>query len=163
MVALSDDFIEIYDPEIDAPGLIGQVRARLEQRRQAQGYSRPSFPTYGAISAHPAMPQDLPEQANLYHHLRQANKLYNQVETAVVLASSPATSVPILGQLWRLIREQAHSLVLFYVNRSTAEQVNLNRHLVSVLNELTTLNQEQQKTITALQEEVETLRRQVEE
>ena len=79
-------------------------------------------------------------------------------ETAPVLAASAATQLPLFGRLWKLVREQAHQLVLFYVNRLVAHQTNVDRHLVSVANELTREIQEQQEQIRALQEEVEALR-----
>jgi hypothetical protein len=155
------EFIEIHDPQVTATMLAGEIRARVQQRRQL-GKPHVDFPTYGAVTACPEASQELPFRPNLFHHLRQANRSYNRIETATVLAPSPATQVPVLGRLWSLIREQAHSLVLFYVNRATVEQLKINRHLVSVANELTIMLQEQQATTGRLQQEIEMLREQVE-
>jgi hypothetical protein len=159
--ALSDDFLELYDPEITAEQLLAAVYERLEKRRRLPGYSPASFPVYAAVTPQPEMPLGLPYRTNLYHHLRQANRLYCQVETGPQLGPSTATQLPLVGRLWKLIREQAHSLVLFYVNRHVTAQVNVNRHLVSVLNEITVLCQEQQRRIGDLEEEVRILRQQV--
>jgi arginine utilization protein RocB len=156
-------FIEIHDPHITAISLAAEVETRVRRRRQQFGKVQADFPAYGAITPCPQTPQDLPYRANLFHHLRQANRLYNQVQTDSILVSSPATSVPVFGRLWGLMREQAHSLVLFYVNRATAEQLNVNRHLVSVLNELTIVVQEQQQTISGLQQEIQVLHHRIEQ
>jgi hypothetical protein len=159
--ALSGGFIELHDTEVTVEQLLVAVRERLEKRRQMPGYSPASFPTYGAVSPHPEMPPTLPFRANLYHHLRQANRLYKQVETGPLLAPSTATQLPLMGRFWQLVREQAHSLVLFYVNRHVGAQINVNRHLAAALNEITVLCQEQQERIDALEEEVRVLQRQI--
>jgi hypothetical protein len=121
------------------------------------GYEQRNFPTFGTAVSCPEPPDDLPYSPDLYHHLRNVNDLYAEVETESVLAPSPATRIPVLGQIWKLIREQAHGLVLFYVNRSVAHQVNVNRHLVSVLNQLTLQNQEQARQIAALEAQLKAL------
>ena len=152
-----DDLIEIRDPAVDAGEIMATIRARIRQRRAEMGYEARQFPTFGAATPLPAA-EELP--AALYHHLRQANRSYNQVETAPLLAPSPATRLPVLGRLWQLVRGQAHQLILFYVNRAATHQAGVNRHLVSAANELARLAQEQQRTIAALQAEVEALRAQ---
>lgn len=155
---VSEDFVEIHDPELDPQQLMAEIRQRIRQRRLEMGYEERHFPTFGAAVVCPEPPDDLPYPPDLYHHLRQANDLYASVETGSILAPSPATRVPILGRIWKLIREQAHGLVLFYVNRSVAHQVNVNRHLVSVLNQLTLQNQEQARQIAALEAQIKALR-----
>ncbi|MCI0396042.1 MAG: hypothetical protein L0332_19455 [Chloroflexi bacterium] len=157
---ITDDLIEIHDPEVDPQQLMAEIRRRIQQRRAELGYEQRTFPRFGAALACPEPPEDIPYPPDLYHHLRQANDLYAQVETGPLLAPSPATRVPVLGRLWRLVRSQAHGLVLFYVNRAVGHQANVNRHLVSVVNQLAVQNEEQQRAIMALQAEVERLRRQ---
>lgn len=152
------ELIEIRDPEIDAGAIMAEIRARIEERRREAGYEERAFPTFGAATPYPGVPGGDSPDAGLYHHLWLANQLYNQAETAPVLAASAATQLPLFGRLWKLVREQAHQLVLFYVNRFVAHQTNVNRHLVSVANELTREIQEQQEQIRALQAEVEALR-----
>lgn len=156
-----DDLIEIHDPEIDPVQIMEQIRDRIRQRRQESGYEQRTFPTFGA-TAYPGEPEDVPYDPDLYYHLRRANDVYADAETGSTLAPSPATRVPVLGRLWALVRGEMHNLVLFYVNRSVAHQTRVNRHLVSVLNRLAALSQEQQRTILALQAEIETLRAQKE-
>jgi hypothetical protein len=151
-----DDLIEIRDPEIDAAAIMAEIRSRIEERRA--GYEDRSFPTFGAATAYPGAPAEASAETALYYHLWLANQSYNQAETAPFLAASPATQLPVLGRLWQLIREQAHQLILFYVNRFVTQQTNVNRHLVSVANELTRELQEQEQQLRALEEEVRALR-----
>jgi hypothetical protein len=147
----ADDLIEIHDPEIDPQIIMTQIRRRIQERRLEAGYDNRTFPAFGAAMVCPEPPEGMPYSPDLYHHLRQVNSLYSEVETATILAPSPATRVPILGRFWKLIREQAHGVVLFYVNRSVGHQVKVNRHLVSVLNQLTEENQALQRRIMALE------------
>ncbi len=149
----ADDLIEIHDPEIDPQALMADIRRRIQTRRLEAGYDNRTFPAFGAAMVCPEPPEGQPYSPDLYHHLRQVNSLYSEVETTSILAPSPATRVPILGRFWKLIREQAHGLVLFYVNRNISHQVKINRHLVSVLNQLTEENQELQRRIIALESE----------
>lgn len=152
-----DDLIEIHDPEIDPAQILEQIRERIRHRREELGYDDRTFPTFGA-TVYPGEPEDIPHDADLYHHLRIVNASYAQVDTEPTLAPSPATRVPILGRLWKLVRGEVHNLVLFYVNRAIAHQTGVNRHLVSVLNRLAAANEEQRRTILALQKEIASLR-----
>jgi hypothetical protein len=154
----TDDLIEINDPEIDPQAIMTEIRQRIQERRASAGYDNRTFPAFGAAMICPEPPDGLPYSPDLYHHLRQVNSLYSEVETTSILAPSPATRVPILGRFWKLIREQAHGLVLFYVNRSLGHQVKVNRHLVSIVNALTEENQDLQRRLTALEGEVKRTR-----
>jgi hypothetical protein len=96
------------------------------------------------------------QDTDLQYHLDQANETYNQIWVKMSLAPSPATHVPVLGRLWELIREQAHRLVLFYVEQLASRQVGFNEHVVGTLNRLAAMQQDE---ITALRAEVAELRR----
>jgi len=149
---------EIQDPEIDPDAIMAQIQQRLTERRRQLGYDQRVFPTFGA-AAYPGEPTDVVYDPTLYHHLRLANDSYGQAETGPLLAPSPATRVPVLGRLWQLIRNQAHGLVLFYVNRAVASQVGINRHLVSVLNRMAVVQQDQAREIAALRAQLTALGR----
>lgn len=153
------NLIEIRDPEIDPIAIMDEIRARVEKRRQELGYDKRHFPAFGTAD-YPGEPEDIPYDGALYQQLRLANRSYANVETKPVLVSSPATRIPILGRLWGLIRGGAHNLVLFYVNRTVAQQVTINRHMVSVLNRLTAETQTQARQIKALQDELNQLKQQ---
>jgi hypothetical protein len=153
------DLLEIEDPEVDVAVLMAEIRERIKRRRETLGIDDRVFPSYD-VTACPEAPDDQPYDANLYHHLRLANELYANMDTEPALAPSPLTRVPFLGRLWQRLRPTFHELILLYVNRSIAQQVAVNRHLVSTLNQLTLLAQTQQRAIVALQTELQTLRRQ---
>jgi len=152
-----DDLLESNNPEIDTVALMAQIRERMRQRRRELGVDNRSFPSYDVTSC-PAEPDDLPYDANLYHHLRLANELYAEADTEPALHPSPLTRVPLFGRLWQRVRPSLHVLILFYVNRALAHQVTVNRHLVSVLNQLTIQVEAQQRTIAALQSDIQALR-----
>lgn len=158
MTQLADNFLELHDEQVSAADLQAQVQARLAARRAAPGYAPQQFASYITNDTCPSPPDDLPYAFGLYHHLQRANDIYSQAETAPVLAPSPATRLPLLGRLWQLIRGETHNLILFYVNRSLAHQISVNRHLVQTLNELTRQNEAQQRAILALQAQVAALR-----
>lgn len=147
------DLVEIHDPEIDPQALMAEIRSRIEARRRELGYVAQTFPSFGDAIEMPEPPQNLSYSIELYHHLQQANLLYSEVNTEPFLTESSSLKIPILGRLWRLIRRQAHNLVLFYTNRTLAHQVTVNRHLVSVLNQLVAENEELRQTIAGLQEQ----------
>jgi len=152
-----DDLLESNNPEIDTVALMAQIRERMRRRRRELGVDNRSFPSYDVTSC-PAEPDDLPYDANLYHHLRLANELYAEADTEPALPPSPLTRVPLFGRLWQRVRPSLHVLILFYVNRALAHQVTVNRHLVSVLNQLTVQVEAQQRTIVALQADIQALR-----
>ncbi len=147
---IPDNLIEIQDPQINVKQIMEHIREKMAQRRRDLGYEQMNFPSFGGV-VFPGRPDDLPYDANLYHHLQLANKLYTEVATEPVLVASPATRIPIVGRFWELFRYQAHSLILFYVNRSVDHQVNLQRHLISAVNLLTVENQNQQREILKLE------------
>lgn len=152
-------WITIEDEELTAAALETAVAQRLAERRAALGWPSPvDFPTFGYLSPMPEKPPQGAVSQSLYHHLRQLNEM-EAPETASVLLPSPATRVPILGRLWAVVREQAHQLILFYVNRTLAHETAVNTHTLNALNELTRLAQSQQEEINRLQKELEQLQK----
>lgn len=154
-----EPFIEIADPEISVDQIMAEIRERITQRRQALGPARQDFPTFGA-AAYPGEPAGEDYDADLYYHLKRANRLYADLGVDLMLAPSPMTRVPVLGPLWAKVRREAHALVLFYLGRLAQKQLAVNRHLVSTLNRMAVQLQEQQRQIRALQSEIAALRRQ---
>jgi len=147
----------IHDSEVNMGEIMAQIRQRIEERRRIYARDRQVFPTFGAATF-PCEPEDGDYDVTLFQHLRLANETYAERETKSTLASSPATRVPVLGRLWQIIRSEAHSLVLFYVNRSLTAQVNVDRHIISALNRLTAQLQDQRREIEALRAELAALR-----
>lgn len=152
-----DDLLEIRGEDIDQQEVMTRVADRVTERRSDIGFSQVRFPSYAGVP-YPGTPDQVNYDPDLYHHLRLANKNYLEVETDPVLETSPATRIPVIGYLWRLVRLHAHNLVLFYVNRAVRHEVNVNRYIISVLNSLAIANQDQREVITALKAEVDDLR-----
>ena len=151
-----DNLIEIQDPTIDPDSIMAEVRQRISERYKELNYQYRRFPTFNASV--PEEPLDIEYDPNLYHYLHLAHEHYSNVPTQPLLADSPATKIPILGSLWKLIRGSAHNLVLFYVNRVATHQVITNRHLLNTINRLVIQNETQQRAILALQDEIATLK-----
>ena len=138
-----------------------EVVAKIERSARERTKTQPellslieTIPHYGAVSAAPLPPDDLPYSAQLFHHLRQANQLCTEFETEPTLADSAAVRVPVLGAIWRRIRGEAHNLVLFYVNRLAAEQNQLTAQLIGTVNELTRQNIDLQRKVSRLEEKL---------
>ena len=150
-------WVEIYDPEMRDEQLAAQIAERVQRRQVVSGQVQLHLPTYGFVSDMPEPGLSPAYPPNLYHNLKQVNRI-KPPETTAVLISSPATRLPILGFLWRLIRREAHNLILFYVNRAVSHNVRVNNHMVSILNELTRLTEAQQSEIKHLRAELAALK-----
>lgn len=145
-------WLVIHDEEITSEILVRELEQRVAERRATLGPVDLIFPTFGHVSTFPEPAAGSRINPQLYYYLKQAN---HSPAAAVepILAPSPATQLPVIGRLWGRIRGQVHSLVLFYVNRAVRDQSRLNVELISVLNELTRVVQDQQAEIDALRAE----------
>lgn len=161
-VHLDSEWLEIHDPELDTAALMAEIETRIAQRRAEKGLPVSRFPTFGPVPC-PDRPVDIVYDPNLYHYLRQVNRLYHLFETDPHIVAAPTMRIPVISRLWALIRHHAHILVLFYVNRAVRHQTTVNRSLVSVLNLLTSAYADQQRQINALQAELDSLRQQSQE
>ena len=141
-----DDIIEIRDPEVDVEEIMSRIRANI-RARQASGQRAPALPDSGMSSLQNEGDGDL------QYHLREARQAHDRIWVDLSLAPSPATQVPVLGRIWGLIREQAHRLVLYYLDKLASRQVGFNKHVVGALHELAA-----EKELLALREEVAELR-----
>ena len=154
-----DDLIEIADPEIDAAEIMQRIREGIERKRQQGLLPERQFPRFGLAKA-PAEPTG-EHDVELYYHLQRATDTYNEVGVTLTLAPSPATTIPILGRLWSLIRRQVHELVLFYLASLSRTQARVNGHLLSTLNRVVAESQRHSEEIAALRRELERLRQEV--
>ena len=151
-------WIKINDSEISSEQLQTEISKRAIQRRAQLGRIDQHFPTFGNVSPCPDPPTDVSYSPNLYHHLQALNRSAPP-DTSPILASSISTRLPVIGRLWQTIRREAHNLVLFYVNKIAAHSSTETNHIVNILNELTQVTQEQQRTIIELRGEVKALKR----
>ena len=144
--------IEIRDPEIDDEEVVTRIRANI-RARHASGRCAPALPDFHLPRAQSA------GTSALRYHLREAREAHNRVWVDLSLAPSPATQVPVVGRIWGLVREQAHRLVLYYLDKLAGRQVGFNEHVVGALYQLAVVQEE----IAALREEVAELRRRLTE
>ena len=147
----NNSWLKISDTEMTSAELEAEVERQVQQRRKTLGQVRPQFPTFGVLSPAPEFKLNNP---TLEHHLRQANQM-SPLPTTPVLATSPATRIPLLGNLWQLVRRQFHELILFYVNRAASHEIMVDNHIISTLNELTRVIQAQQEEIERLRDEIQ--------
>ena len=144
--------IEIRDPHIDTAVIMARIRENLETRHLV-AFDPVELSIFDSVAARTA------SDAALDYHLEQARATYDKVWPELSLAPSWATQLPVVGRFWRLIREQAHRLVLYYVEMVASKQIGFNEHVVGSLNRLAA----RQEKIGALQQEVEALKQQVAE
>jgi hypothetical protein len=154
---ISDNFIEIHDPELDPVGIMNQIRERLRKRREELGHFSQTFPAFGAAACL-SEPEGEKDDADLYFYLRCVNDSYYQLDVEMTLIPFFYSRIPLIGLLLDRLRYKAHSLVLFYVNKLAHRQVTVNRFLVSTLNRVVKQIQEQQRQIQLLEEELRALR-----
>lgn len=83
----------------------------------------------------------LPAQANkpikgerlppeFYEHLHQAILAQNEIGVKIQLVQS---DMPIIGGLLNRFRAMFHQLVIFYIQRMTEQQAEINRHLLGAI------------------------------
>jgi len=152
---MDSPWLEIHDEAITSEKLVKEIEERVARRRIELGVVNIDFPAFGHMSAYPE-PTDGAINPYLYYYLKQAN----QTPPSIIepdLAPSPTTQTPVLGRLWGRIRGEMHNLVLFYVNRSVSDQNRLNINLVSVMNEMTRVIQNQEAEIEILRADIQRL------
>ncbi len=96
---------------------------------------------------------------SVYDHLFQAVNAYDQARVEAYL--SP-TSIPIIGPLWQRLRQMAHNLVLFYLDRLSEKQIHYNEQVIRTLESMVQ-SLEAEPSSLDLQAEIATLREQVAE
>ncbi len=145
---LSDDFLNFSD-EIHTPASV--VAAIRQNLAHSEFTPLPEeMPTFSSEAN-----ANIGSLSSIADHLEAAARLMAEVDVAPTLAPSPATQLPIIGQIWSLIREQVHQMPLFYVNRRAAKTVQANAHLKAAINELAAICRQQQEAIESLQKRLE--------
>jgi hypothetical protein len=100
----------------------------------------------------------------VYDHLFQALGAYDQPR---VKAFVSPTSVPLIGPLLQRLRQSAHNLVIFYLDRLSDKQIHFNEQLVRTVNRMVQDLEEEpdpagvQAQLATLQERVASLEAQL--
>ena len=142
--------IEIRSPDIDTDAIMARIRENLATRSFVE-IDAAAFPAGDVVTARAV------DDPVLDYHLEQARILHNDVWPELTLAPSWATQLPVVGKVWQKIREQAHRLVLYYVEMVVSKQVGFNEHVVGSLSRLTAM----QEKVATLEAEVSALRKQL--
>lgn len=108
------------DEEVDVEAIMQQIRAHILAQQSG-------LPPYSQSLVDVSGKRFSPE---FYEHLYQANLAHNQVGVDMHVTR---VSVPLLGPLLEAVRRKLHELVLFYVNQVTAQQREVNAHLLQAL------------------------------
>lgn len=119
-----DDQPQPYDieaPDLDAEGIMQQLRARIRARRaeaKARGFD---FEAY-ADGLYP-VPAGAILSRDVHEAVRHMGLGYDKVNVELALTE---TRLPLVGGLVHRLRAALHGLVLFYVNRLAARQTHFN-------------------------------------
>jgi hypothetical protein len=110
---VSDDFINVEE-------IMQRIREQIIARRMAESPNGEAI--VKLVGKH--LPTDF------YEHLYHAGLLYNQIEVQIVLTP---TTLPFIGSLLHRLRRVVHEVVIFYVNRVAAQQMEVNQHLLRAI------------------------------
>lgn len=160
----SDETVSLSEKEaegeIDVTEIMQRIKERIHQERQLKDYDSATLPTF-IPAATPQKSTYHRDAEALQSHLQHLQQYQEPVAINPNLSDSTVAKWPIIGPLWHKIRQQAHHLVLFYVNRVIAEQSAVNKHLVRSLDLLTKQNLLLKQQLNDLQDEIATLQKQV--
>ncbi len=144
-------WIKLNDEVLDDKEIVKDLAQKAENREEKLSPGILSIPPFGTASEMPNPPLDLPHSFDLYSNLRLFNENYYRAETHIHLADSPAINIPIFGPIWKRVRQFAHNLVIYYVNRHIAHQNQINFLMTNILNELTRENEKLKRQLRELQ------------
>ena len=149
-------WLAINDEEVTSAALEAELERRVAKRRLELGEEDYAAPSFATLSTFPEPPHNLSFSPALYYHLRRANQLEPQ-ELEPLLAGNKVRKLPVLEYLFLSIRRRFHQLVLFYINRAIHDEQALDNHIVSTLNEMTRVMQQQQQEIEDLKAKIQLL------
>ncbi len=106
---------------------------------------------------YPAKPTDIPYSQTLYTQLKNTQTFIPQFRTDLEIKPNALSKLPLIGKLIQSIQTQLHQIGLFYTNRALDHQQTMNHHLFACLEQLTIETQKQQRLISQLQTQINTL------
>jgi hypothetical protein len=122
------DSFELEAPDLDTEAIMQEIRARLRARRaeaRARGLDWEAY----ADGLYPVPPGAVLSR-DLYEAVRHAGLGYDKIPVEMALTE---TRLPLAGGLAHRLRAALHELVLFYVNRLAARQVQFNEQAARAL------------------------------
>jgi hypothetical protein len=137
-------------PDASPADRIRAIDARIRARQTELGLADEDRPEYGFAALPVSDATSDPETRALIAHLTAVYWAFRNPPIELNLAPSPATKLPLIGPLWARVREGAHKLPLFYVQRAAERQTAVQRALISALNLLTTRVQRQRAELAEL-------------
>lgn len=111
------------EPEINIEEIMSAIRQKIVSERA----STPHSPSISLRSTGKRLP------AQYYEHLYQAGISYNQIDVDLLVTPN---RIPFIGPLLQWVRTKLHEVILFYVNRLAANQIQVNTQLLQALNVL---------------------------
>jgi len=121
----------IEGSDIDAEAIMQQIRARIRARRAEAKARGLDFEAY-ADGLYPLSP-DATLSRDLHEAVRRLGLGYDKVSVELALTE---TRLPLIRGLVQRVRAAFHALVLFYVNRLAARQIQVNEQTTRALTAL---------------------------
>ncbi|MBE2225378.1 MAG: hypothetical protein IAF02_27830 [Anaerolineae bacterium] len=106
--------------EVNIEEIMQQIRGQILARKTAvSGQDTPVINTEG---------KRFPPE--FYEHLYQAAMIHNQIGIEIHVTK---VNIPVIGSMLEKIRMKLHELVVFYVNKSAAQQIQFNTHILQAV------------------------------
>lgn len=142
--------IPINDSEVNPQEIMAEIRSKLIE-------SSHNIPDK-QLQTYPEKPYDIPYDLELYQRLEQLKEEYKLTGTELDVRESGISHLPLIGRLWQKIQRALHGPGHYYTNRAADRQAEINGQIFQILSMLMAANQERQREIIRLREELIQLR-----
>ncbi len=149
--------IPIEDFEVDPKEIMAEIQSKLLDSGRLFEGEHPQLPPYHRTN-YPEKPDDIPYDLGLYQLLDSIKQNLKLTGTELDIRESGFSRLPIIGRLWRKMQWMLHGPAHYYANRTAERQAEINGQVFQILSKLLAENQERQREIARLQEELEQLR-----
>ncbi len=121
--------VEAMSEEIDVEALMERIRQQVREKREEAVEPQPEE-VFGISSNQlSTLDEDLKEDLSW---LSQNPVVWVSLQ----LSEEPPKRIPLFTRLWKIVRRQAHELVIFYVNTLAVRQSKINARVAKVLSRL---------------------------
>jgi hypothetical protein len=133
---------------------VDDIMATIRQGEQV-GRNSPLPPLEDLTLPQPADPEG---NTWLYFLLGQTNRPLSQAFLVTrTVKPSKLDTIPLLGSLWYIVRNQLHSLSIYYVNQLARQFIMYNRQVVTLIDLIVRQNQQQAVELANLKQRVSEL------